>query len=298
MTFSHPGEVAALATAMCWTVTALAFEFAGKRIGSLTVNLIRLALGFVFLTVMVTIRRGIVFPIDASPGAWAWLGISGLIGFAFGDLCLFRAFVMIGSRLSLLLMSLVPPMTAIIGWLVLRESLTLEEWVGMALTVSGVAWVVLEKTPDPDGSKAKGLWIGVLLGLGGALGQALGLVLSKLGMGDYDPFAANQIRILAGILGFCVIFTALRWWPRLVEAVTHREAMSRTALGALFGPFLGVSLSLVAVQHTSAGVASTIMALPPVMILPITIFAHRERVSARSAAGALLAFAGTAVLFL
>jgi drug/metabolite transporter (DMT)-like permease len=297
MTLSHPGELAALATAGCWTMTALAFESASRRGGSLTVNLIRLVLGFGFLVALGWIRRGAALPTDATPEAWLWLSISGLIGFAFGDLCLFRAFVLIGSRMSLLLMSLVPPMTALIGWAVLGEVMNAREWLGMALTVGGVAWVVLERAPDPNGERRRTPWFGVALGLGGALGQALGLVLSKFGMRDYDPFAANQIRVLAGIAGFAVIFTGLRWWPRLLEAARHGKAMSRTVVGAVFGPFLGVSFSLVAVQNTTAGVASTIMALPPVLILPIAIWLLREHISIRAAAGALLAVAGTAVLF-
>lgn len=290
------GQSAALATAACWAVTALAFESAGKRVGSLPVNLIRLLIGFLLLVPLVWIRRGLPFPTDAQPSAWLWLGVSGLIGFAFGDLCLFRAFVLVGSRIAVLLMSLVPPMTALIGGAVLGESLTPREWTGMAITVTGIAWVVRERRPDAVEGGGPLPVRGVLLGVGGAVGQAVGLVLSKLGMGGYDAFAANQIRVLAGIVGFTVIFTASGLWPRFRQAFRNPEAMRRTAFGGVFGPFLGVSLSLVAVQHTEAGVAATLMALTPVVILPLAATLRRERVSVRAAAGALLAVAGTAVL--
>ena len=92
------GELAALGTASCWVVSALSFEAAGKRVGSLSVNLIRLVMAFVPLSLYGLITRGLAFPIDAEPRAWGWLGLSGMIGFVIGDLCLFRAFVMIGQR--------------------------------------------------------------------------------------------------------------------------------------------------------------------------------------------------------
>lgn len=291
------GQSAALGTAVCWAVTALAFESAGRRVGSLPVNLIRLVFGFLFLLPVVWLRRGIALPLDATPDAWTWLALSGLVGFAFGDLCLFRAFVLIGSRLGVLIMSLTPPLTALIAWLVLGETLATREWLGMAITLTGVMWVVRERTPDPVlGHRAPPLW-GVVLALGGALGQATGLVLSKLGMGDYDPFAANQIRVLAGIGGFAVIFTLSGTWPRVAAALRHGHAMTRTAIGGAFGPFLGVTLSLIAVQNTETGVAATIMALTPVLILPASLWVRRERVTLRAVLGALVAVCGTALLF-
>ncbi len=291
------GELAALFTAVCWAVTALAFESAGRRVGSLPVNLIRLVIGFFLLIPLVTVVRGQPLPLDASPSAWAWLSLSGLIGFAFGDLCLFRAFVLIGSRLSLLLMSLVPPMTAMLGAAFLDEFLTPREWFGMALTVGGVAWVVVERTPGPT-APARPPLTGILLGLGGAAGQAVGLVLSKIGMGSYDAFAANQIRVFAGIVGFAAIFTFTGLWPRCLEALRNAAAMRRTTLGAFFGPFLGVSFSLVAVQATRAGVAATIMSIMPVIILPASRWLRKEHVTLRATLGAILAVVGVAVLAL
>jgi drug/metabolite transporter (DMT)-like permease len=295
---AYGGEAAAFATALCWTVTALAFESAGRRIGSLAVNLIRLGIAFVFLTVFLAAVRGHALPDDASAHAWIWLGVSGLVGFTIGDLCLFRAFVVIGARLSLLLMSLVPPLSAVTAWMLMGETLTLRQWAAMAVTVFGVAWVVLERRTGGAGRPSGTPVAGVLLGLGGALGQAVGLALSKFGMGEYHPFAATQIRVLAGFAGFALVFTVIGWWPNVTAAFRDRGAIARTGLGAFFGPFLGVSLSLVAVQHTATGVASTIMALLPVLVIPPAVLVNKERVSRRSVLGAVVAVAGTALLVL
>jgi len=331
MSIPHAGELAALGTAVCWTITALCFEAAGRRIGSLTVNLLRLVLAIGLLAAAGWAFRGLPFPTDATPHAWLWLTVSGLVGFTFGDLCLFRAFVVLGSRLSTLMMSLAPPLAALIGWAVLGEVLSGRDLVGMTLTVTGIAWAVLERhrspphTPDPSVDLSLGLQggegrprplalnekrsdsggdgpprlsaAGVALGFGGAVGQAGGLVLSKLGMGGYDPFAATQIRVLAGTAGYVLLFFALGRWGRVARAFADRPALGYTAVGAVFGPFLGVSLSLLAVQLTLTGVAASIMAITPVLIIPVLVLHRRERVGAGGVLGALLAVAGVVLLF-
>jgi drug/metabolite transporter (DMT)-like permease len=299
----YAGEIAALTTAACWVATALAFEAAGRRIGSLTVNLLRLVLAVGLLALWGLVTRGLPLPTDASAHAWGWLALSGLVGFTFGDLCLFRAFVVLGSRLATLMMALAPPLAAVVGWLVLGEVLTAVDLAGMTLTVAGVAWAVWERRRPPGdvvtappplaGTRLEG----VLLGLGGALGQAVGLVLSKLGMGGYDPFAATHIRVLAGVAGYCVLFTLLGRWGRVRAAFADRTALGFTAVGAFFGPFLGVSLSLVSVQLIKAGVAASLMAITPVLIIPVVVLAGRERVGVGGLVGALLAVAGVVLLF-
>ncbi|MCH9686449.1 MAG: DMT family transporter [Deltaproteobacteria bacterium] len=292
------GELAALGAALCWALTALFFAHAGARVGSLVVNFLRLVMAIAMLSALGWALRGLPWPTDATPHAWLWLSISGLVGFTFGDLCLFRALVMIGPRLGSLLMSFAPPFAAIIGWLVLGETLRLDQWFGMALTMGGVAWALSDRTPRGNGAPLdrRTLIIGVALGIGGALGQAGGLVLSKFGMADYDPFAATQVRVLAGSVGFAVIFTVTRRWSRVRAAIRQRGAMLTTSAGAVFGPFLGVSLSLVAVQNTSAGVAASLMAISPVLVIPIVVLWQRERVGLGGVLGTVLAVMGVIVL--
>lgn len=307
------GELAALGTAACWTLTALSFEAAGRRIGSLTVNLLRLVLAIGLLAAAGWAFRGLPFPTDATPHAWLWLTVSGLVGFTLGDLCLFRAFVVLGSRISTLMMSLAPPLTALIGWAVLGEVLGGLDLLGMSLTVAGIAWAVLERSrgegrsrpgssTQPAGRDAAALprlsAAGVALGFGGAVGQAGGLVLSKYGMGAYNAFAATQIRVLAGTAGYVLLFFALRRWGRVFRAFADRRALVFTAVGAVFGPFLGVSLSLLAVQHTLAGVAASIMSITPILIIPAVVLIGRERVGPGGWLGAILAVAGVVLLFL
>ena len=300
----HPGELAALLTAVFWTVTALSFEAASRRIGSMVVNIWRLIIGFTFLTIFVYFYRGSLLPLDATPRAWFYLSLSGLIGFVFGDLCLFQAFVVVGARISMLMMALAPPMTAFIGWMVLGETLSWKSWLGMILTMAGIALVVLKRhtAEESNGGRRKvkfnyPLW-GILLGLGGALGQAAGLVFSKVGMQGYDSFASTQIRVIAGITGFSLLFFIMRLWKDAFRALTYRKPMLQLTLGAFFGPFLGVSFSLIAIKYADTGIAATIMALVPVLIIPPSMIIYKEKVTMKEAAGAILAVGGVAMFFL
>jgi drug/metabolite transporter (DMT)-like permease len=294
----HRGELAALATAVCWTVSALAFTEAARRMGSLALNVIRLAMALGLAILFEGFARGEALPLDASAHQWFWLSLSGLVGFTLGDLCLFRAFVLIGPRLTLLMMSLVPVMAAGASWGALGEGLSAWSVVGMMLTVAGVAWVILERKPLGAGSVVHASAAGVLLALGAAAGQAGGLVLSKIGMSDgYDAFASTEIRIIAGLAGFIATVFFGRAWPRLAMAARSRPGMAYAAIGACFGPFLGVSLSLVAVKYTAVGIAATIIALVPVLVIPAVVLIYREKVSLRAVLGAILALAGAAMLY-
>lgn len=294
----YAGQLAALGTASCWAASTLAFDAACRRIGSLVVNILRLTIAFVLLAVACALLRGRALPLDATAHAWIWLSLSGVVGFAFGDLCLMRSYAFLGPRLSALMMSLSPPMTAAIGWLLLAERLSPRQLLGMTLTVAGIAVAILERprrdAPPPRGHRLAG----VLLGAGGALGQAGGLVLSKLGMRSYDPVAATQIRVLAGIAAYAAIFLAVGWWPRLQASFADRTALGYTSIGAFFGPFLGVSLSLFAVQRTLSGVAASLMATTPILVIPAVVLFHGERVGWGGLAGTAVAVGGVALLFL
>ena len=123
-------------------------------------------------------------------------------------------------------------------------------------------------------------------------------MLSKLGMGSYDAVAATEVRVIAAVAAYALVVGAVRGWPRVGVALRDRGGLAFAALGAFFGPFLGVSLSLYAVRHTVAGVAASIMALQPVLIIPLVVVLHRERVGIGGIAGALVAVAGVALLFL
>ena len=295
---NHIGEFAALLTAFFWTVTSLSFESASHKIGSVAVNILRLIIGFVFISVFTLIRRGLVLPVDASFENWVWLSLSGLVGFVFGDLFLFKSYTVIGSRFSMLIMTLVPPVTAFFSFIILGERLTLFHYLGMTLTFSGIAMAIFSRAGKGEKLSLKLAPKGILYAFGGAVGQALGLVLSKFGMKNYDPFAATQIRILAGIFGYTLLVTVFTRWGSVSSAIQNKSGMMLTSLGAFFGPFLGVSFSLIAIKYTEAGIASTIMALVPVFIILPAVVLFKQKVTVPEVLGAIVSVAGVALFFL
>ncbi len=168
---SHIGEFAALCVAIVWTITALSFEYAANRVGSLNVNIIRLPLAFLFLTIFNFFTRPFAFPVDAGSHQWIWLTISGLVGFVIGDLFLFKSFMYIGSRFSMLIMTMVPLLTATIGWFSMGERLTLLSFAGMVLTIGGIV-IALNSHRDKITNKfSKESIKGILFAFGGAVGQ-------------------------------------------------------------------------------------------------------------------------------
>jgi drug/metabolite transporter (DMT)-like permease len=294
---NYIGELAAVATALFWTITALAFERASLRVGSLAVNIIKLFIGFLFLSVFTHFYRNSFFPYDASFYSWFWLILSGFVGFVFGDLFLFKSFTIIGSRFAMLIMTMVPPITALSGWIILGEKLTSMNFVGMFLTIGGISLAIFSRN-NANGKLSLKLSVkGILFAFGGALGQALGLVLSKFGMKSYDPFAAAQIRLIAGMFGFTALVTILGRWGSVIKAFSDRQGMAAISLGSFFGPFLGVSFSLLAIQHAKTGIASTIMAIVPVLIIPPAVFLYKEKVTLFEILGAIVSICGVALFF-
>jgi drug/metabolite transporter (DMT)-like permease len=298
------GEIAALLTAVFWTITSMSFESAGKKVGSIAVNIIRLLIAFLIYGVVNYFRRGLFCPVDAGTERWMWLILSGIVGFVMGDLFLFKAYVVIGARIAMLIMALAPPITAFVSWLMLGEVLSPMNWVGMIVTLTGIAIVILKREKNDSDANIRGKITtnynlkGILLAFGGAVGQAVGLVLSKKGMGEYDAFAASQIRVIAGLGGFIIIVLLTKRMGKIWNALHHMPAMKRITLGSVFGPFLGVSFSLLAVQHTEAGIAATLMSIVPVLIIAPAVLIFHEKVNWKEIIGAVITVGGVALFFL
>ena len=303
---SHLGEFAALLTTLFWTITALAFETSSKRIGSMHVNLLRLGLAVIFLSVFSFFYRGLFFPFDADIHTWIWLAISGVVGFIIGDYCLFKAYVITGARVAMLMMTLAPVFAAFTAWIMLGEVMSGKSLLAMVITLSGIALVIFTRTQNTSSEVVKNNRRysmsypvkGVVLGVIAAAGQGVGLVLSKFGMREYDPFAASHIRVITGFIGFAVLFFILGKWKELPTSFRDKKAMKWLVVGTIFGPVLGVSFSLMAVQHTNAGIAQTIMSLTPVFIIPPAVFINKERVTVREILGAFIAVCGAVMFFI
>ena len=295
------GETAALITAACYTASSTFFTRAGQQFGSWVTNRARLLVAVILLAAMHWIFLGQPLPLDAAPERWLWLGASGIVGLVLGDLFLFQAYIWIGPRLGLLLLSLAPVLAAGLAWLFLGEVLSLLDGLGMAATLGGIAWVVLEGRGRGESQPRKVNYLsGLLAGFLAAAGQAGGLVLAKKGLGgDFSALSANVMRMSVALLALWTLTLLQGQIPETLRRLRARPTGLKFILaGSVIGPLAGVSLSLYAIQHTTVGIASTLIALPPVFFLPVAYFVFKERFSWGTVAGTLLALAGVAVLFL
>ncbi|MBO4764986.1 MAG: DMT family transporter [Bacteroidales bacterium] len=308
----HLGEILSLIVAVSWTATAIFGDEASHRLGSMTVNVIRLTLASVFLGIILWITLGRPYPVYADSATWFWLGLSALVGYIFGDYCLFNSYIVIGARFGQLFMTLAPPSAAIAGWLMLGETMTWKSWLAMFVTLCGIALSILSRGGQHNVKLSLPLK-GVLLGIGAGVGQGVGLVLSKIGMQHYAaalpadvpaamdtmmPFASTMIRALVGGAGFLLIMTLSGQLKSLKAAAHNRTGLTYAALTTLFGPTLGVSLSLMAVRYANAGIASTLMALTPVLIIAPYAIMHKQKIRMKEIIGVIVSMIGVAMFFL
>ncbi|MFT5700798.1 MAG: drug/metabolite transporter (DMT)-like permease [Desulforhopalus sp.] len=298
------GELLGVLTVLCWTLSVQFFEFASKRVGAVTVNIVRISVALSLFSLLLYYRQGVLLPTHFPLQSWFLLSLSGIVGFFIGDIFLFRALVELGPRLTMLIQTLAAPMAALIGWWFLDEKYRIFQWLGMLVTLIGVYTVVLEKNGRVGGAQKLtsrprsrfGVWFALLA----MLGQAIGLILSKAGMrvegGYLDPFEATHVRVFAAFVCFALFSTVTGKVTRVVVALKDRKAIGATAIGATLGPFIGVSLSLWSLHFMTAGVAATLFSLTPVCIIPFGIFLHKEQVSVRAMVGAVVAVAGVYLL--
>lgn len=289
------GELSALLTAGFWTLSALVFASATVRAGSVAVNVVRLILASLYLVLWILITGPAV---ALSASQLSALAISGAIGLAFGDSFLFRAFHEIGPRVTMLVMSTSPAVAAVLAYLFLHESLSVWGSVGILITLCGVSIVVLERSQQTSSLVS---WRGIFFAVLASVGQGTGLIFAKEAFveGEIDGFVATLVRIAASLVIMIPVgIVAARSSSGFRILRTDRRALTLTALGALLGPFFGITFSLIAIANTSVGIAATIMSTVPILMLPLVRFVYKERLSWKAVAGAFVAVSGVAILFL
>ena len=305
----YVGELISIGVAFSWTATALLSEYGSKRMGNLTLNLMRMVITLVFSGILFWIMTGSPLPAQASNEAYMWMMLSGLVGYVIGDFCLFQCYIIIGSKFGQLFMTLAPITAAVMAWLTLGQQIRPTAILAMLITLSGIAISVLGRG---DGRKLslKLPLAGVLFAIGAAVCQGVGLVLSKIGMNHYEaslttdlagwmlPFHANFFRCIAGTIGFTLLMALREGFAPLSKGVRDRKGVTTALLTTIFGPFVGVGASLLAVQYTAAGIASTLMALTPIIIILPAWWLFKQPITAKSLLGALISVIGVSLFFL
>lgn len=292
------GQLAALGTAFCWSLTAVFFSYSGRLVGSDVVNRSRLLFALLFITISHLLLVGTIFPFEAEPYRWGWLALSSILGLVLGDTFLFRAYVLVGPRLSMLMMSTVPILSTVLASIFLGERVAPVELVGIMVTVSGIAWVVTERRPNQIAVENKQYTSGLLFAFLGALGQSANLIAAKFALdGDFPSVSATAIRLLVALVILWLLAALRRQVGYTFGKWRNRTAFRSMVAGSIVGPFLGIWLSLQAVQLAPVGIAATLMALPPVILIPLGYFLYGERVGRRGVVGTIVAFCGVALIF-
>lgn len=295
--------------AISWTATAIFAEIATKKLGTLVVNVIRMGLSVVLLSLLLFIFTGSLLPQGMSTRSAFWFGLSGLVGYVFGDYCLYKSYTYIGSRFGQLFITLSSLFAAIAGYLLLSETISLKSAIGIVVTIAGIGISVFNKGGNGHKIELKLSVTGVLLGLGAAMGQGVGLVLSKLGMEAYKlsaqgssesimnmmPFAGTLTR---SIIGFVALLVASGNIKAFKRGIQDTKGMFYSLLCSIFGPVIGVSLSLLAVTLTNTGVAQTIMSTSPVLILFPSYFIFKQKITLLEVVGAIISVTGVVILIL
>ena len=303
---AYLGELISIGVAFSWTATALLSEFGSKRLGNLTLNVLRMALALLFSLVLFWVVMGSPLPPIGSMEACGWMLLSGLVGYVIGDFCLFQCYIIIGSRYGQLFMTLAPLSAALMAWVTLGQQMTMMSIVAMLVTLTGIGISVIGRGEHHKVS-LKLPANGVLFAVGAAVCQGVGLVLSKIGMDHYQttdmpewliPFSANFFRCVAGIIGFMLLLYWREGFAPLRTAMHDRKGLTVATATTVFGPFVGVGFSLMAVQYTDAGIASTLMAMTPVIILLPSYWLFGQKITWRSVLGALISVVGVSLFFL
>lgn len=233
----YKGELIAITVALMWTACAMFAEAASRRIGALCFNVVRMTMSLPMLVAAMWWFMGTPYPVGADATTWLWLSLSGFVGYVLGDFCLINGYVLIGSRYGQLLMTLAPPTAAVFGWMLLGQRMSALAIVGMVVTLSGIGIAI--SRPGRREKRTERLPLrGILFGIGAAIGQGLGLVLSAKGLMHYEE------------------------------------------------------------QMSAAGVAQTIMALTPVLIILPTYLLFRQKVLWQEVVGSIISVCGVSLFFM
>lgn len=290
------GQLISLGTAIFWTFSSLFFEYAGRRIGSLALNFIRLLYALILLGIVLLFTQGNFFASTSLEG-WSLMVFSGLFGFIIGDFFLFQAFIDIGGRLSLLIFSATPIFGAIIDYFIFGETLHALSMLGILITLLGIALAVFARGQSP--TKNVHLTRGILFALIGAFGQAGGLVFSKLGLTQgLNSFEVTQMRILVGLIGFALIIVFSRKTGQVIQSYRNLKASLAVFLGSIAGPVLGVWSSIYAMEFAPIGITSTISQLNTIFIIPFSVLVFKDKINKVEIIAAFVAFIGVSFLFL
>ena len=297
------GQSLALITAFCFAQNSLIYSHVGKIVSSSTTAHIRLWIAFPLMLVLHLLFLGTLFPVGMNMKQFLLIALSGVLGFCIADLFIFSSLVKIGARQTSVVMTTSPLFSTLFAWIADKEEvISLQQGIGIAVTLIGVAWVVLSDKRSAQEKIGRLIPAGVILALLGASTQALAMVLANEGMeGQTHPISANVIRLGFGLAALIIYSTARRSFISDFRKFTSKEgkrSLFLIFLAALVGPVLGIILYLQAMQMAPVGIVTTLSQMSPVILLPIDKYILKKYVSPFAIIGTFVAVFGTVLLFI
>lgn len=291
---SISGQLAALIVALCWAQNSILYSSAGRRAGSYSVAHIRLWIALPMVILLNLLFTGELLPAGYQLNSYLYLLSSGVIGFFLADILIFRAYVLIGGRKTLVILTSSPILTAIAGTLYLDQHLDLLQLSGILTTVLGIILVLFSRDRAERAENEEGK--GVLFAWLGALCQAAAMIGSAAGMGEgIHPVSANYLRILAGFVCFVLYSLITGRFLDDFRAMDRKVVTSITAAAAA-GPILGISLTMYALSVANAAVVTAISQISPVILLIYERIFLQAKPARGSILGTVTATLGVALL--
>lgn len=291
------GELCALGAAIIWAVSISLLRVYGQGVSSFAINLIRTIVALTCLLAVVFVVRP-AFPDKAE--IWMQLALSGLVGLTLADTLMYSALKRLGAQVTSAFQVSSPPMTVIIAFFFLGESLSLWEAVGIGVTSTALVGMMLVGKRQPVASKDSNdptvRTKGVALALGSALANSIGLVLARSAIQHVDPFLGSALRFGPAMIGMLLIIMSMNAAGRRIVMPRTKVELFGIVLGAILGAFIGVTLLTVGLKYARAGIASALSVTYPIWILPIAHFILKERVRPLSLACSVVAVLGVVVL--
>lgn len=285
------GALAALGSALLWAISAVLFRQLSESMSAAGMNLIKGVIALVCLGLTLIVSE--FSDIDAR--SYLYLALSGLLGICIGDTLYFHTLARLGARLTLLMGSLIPVTTAVIAVILLHERPSPVAWFGLLLTIVGVTLVLWERAGTGGGNAhwRMGLWLGLLF----VLANAVGIILTKVGVSEVPAMTATFVRTLWAVIGLGAWGIATRELHTWLSPLSHKRNLTIIVLASVTGAFIGTWLSVVALKYSAASVAATLNSTSPLFILPLSVWVLKEKLSFRSIAGACVAVAGIGLYF-
>jgi len=303
---SSLGLIAATTASLFWAFSVVMHRRVGRVLPPVRLNTIKVMFATTLLGLVVLVQWYLgELPWSMPTGKLALMAVSGVIGIAVGDTLFYAGLNRMGARRVLMVYTINPVITLVLAWFLLDEPLTPVQLMGIAVTCGGVSWVIAERNHAKSDGHVD--LLGVLFGIGAATCQSIGYLISHSLLKQYEMTAVASAFLR---LASCIpVLLAFFWLDRVLRdpggqehnhpaRPSRKQTVVMFLIAVMLGTVGGITLMQISAKYAEkSGVASTLLSITPLFVLPITAVLG-EHVSRRAVLGAIIAIAGVAMLFI